>query len=218
MGKGLTTMYKSSQDSEFRRFRPTFAASDERSEPPLVALLALAGAVSLISPAMVCAERPMPPIPDSLTVAMGEVVPGGELLGPQEVDERACSPVGGAPGIVQADFDGDERDDYALLLKTESKGRSVIWEGRELQEAAFSLVLFLDDGNGGYDARVVRQYTALLPTLGMLGLQPAGGVRHRETKQTIKLENPGVTLFFCEKSATTYYLLDGEVRSIPIAD
>jgi hypothetical protein len=119
---------------------------------------------------------------------------------------------------VKGDFNGDGRDDYAALLKTKETGKETTWEGRKLREARFAFVLFLDDGNGGYTPRVVRRYVDFVPTSVVLDLQPAGRVRNRETRQNVGLSNPGVTLSFCEKSATTYFISDGKIRSISVAD
>lgn len=172
--------------------------------------------IALINPVSLGAQQ-KPAIPDALAAAMKKAAPGASVVAPRDVDETACAPVGQAPGFLHADFDGDGREDYAALLKKET-GKEKTWEGRTLREARFSFVLFIDDGSGGYKPRVIRRYVDFIPTAVVLDLQPAGNVRHRETRKNVKLPNPGVMLSFCEKSATTYYIVDGKIRSVPIAD
>lgn len=174
--------------------------------------------IALLTPAYLGAQQKESTIPETLSAAIQKAAPGAVLVSAHEVNATACAPVGQAPGLVRADFNGDGRDDYAALLKTKETGKQTNWEGKKLREAHFSFVLFLDDGNGGYKPRVVRRYTDFVPTTVVLDLQPAGNVRHRETHKAAKLANPGVTLSFCEKSATTYFMAAGKVRSIPIAD
>ncbi|MGE0278705.1 MAG: hypothetical protein AB7R40_25180 [Nitrospiraceae bacterium] len=158
------------------------------------------------------------PTTEGLQTAIEKVAVGASIVQAKDVDPVACQPVGENPGFLRADFNGDGRDDYAVLLKTGDTGKERIWEGKTLRETRFTFVFFLDDGAGGYKPRVVRRYVDFIPTAVVLDLQPAGDVRHRETGKHVRLKNPGITLSFCEKSATTYFLLGGKVRSIPIAD
>ena len=80
------------------------------------------------------------------------------------------------------------------------------------------LVFFLNDGNGGFAARSVRNVPAWYPFGVPLTLQPAEVVRNRSTGADVKLANPGVMLSFCEKSAATYYLDGSRIRVVAIAD
>lgn len=186
--------------------------------PRLLAPFAFAALTTLLTPTYLGAQQKEPAIPETLSAAIQKAASGAALVTAHEVDATACAPVGQAPGLVRGDFNGDGRDDYAALLKTKETGKETIWEGKKLREARFSFALFLDDGSGGYKPRVIRRYTDFIPTAVVLDLQPAGNVRHRETHKNVKLSNPGVTLSFCEKSATTYFMAAGRIRSIPIAD
>jgi hypothetical protein len=157
-------------------------------------------------------------IPEALAAAIKGFAPTATLVEAREVDAAACAPVGEEPGLVRADFDGDGFDDYAVLLKTKETGKETFWEGRKLREAHFAFVLFLSHGSDEYKPLLVRRYVDFVPTAVVLDLRSSGDVRHRETRKPVKLRNPGVTLSFCEKSATTYFLLDGKVLSVPVAD
>lgn len=180
--------------------------------------LAIIGLIGLVATPMSGAQEKELDIPKALAAAIRRVALSAAVVTAKEVDATACHPVGTNPGLVRADFNGDGRDDFVALLKTKETGKEKIWEGRKLRETNFSFVLFLDDGNAGYKVRVVRRYTDFIPTAAALDLQPAGTVRHRETRKNIMLPNPGVTLSFCEKSAATYFMVGTKIRSIPIAD
>ena len=178
----------------------------------------LVALVGILIPCVPHAQSKEAPVPENLAGAISKVTPGSTIVNAKEVDATACQPVGDSPGLVHADFNGDGRQDYAVLLKTSVSKKETVWQGKSLREARFSFVLFLDDGTGGYRARVVRRYADFVPTAVVIDPQPAGKVRHRETHKHIRVPNPAVMLSFCEKSATTYYLVGDKIRSIPIAD
>jgi hypothetical protein len=181
-------------------------------------LAAVAGLVVFFLPTFPIAQQPNSAVPDSLLREIGKLTPGAVIVGAEEVDAIACHPLEKSPGLVRADLNGDGRDDYAVLLKTRETGKETLWEGKKLREARFAFALFIDDGKGSYKPRIVRRFTDFVPVAVVLDLQPAGSVRHRETRKNIHAPNAAVTLSFCEKSATTYYMDGGKLRSIPIAD
>jgi hypothetical protein len=165
-----------------------------------------------------CASLGAQQTTESLGAAIERVAVGATIVQAKDVDPISCQPVGESPGLLRADFNGDGRDDYAVLLKTGDTGKERTWEGKTLRETRFAFAFFLDNGSGGYEPRVVRRYVDFIPTAAVLDLQPAGEVRHRETHKNVRLKNPGVTLSFCEKSAATYFLHANKIRSVPIAD
>ena len=174
--------------------------------------------IALLLPVDLRAQQSDPPIPELLAAAIRKVAANAVLVAPEEVDTKACAPAGPTPSLVRGDFDGDGREDYAALLKLKETGKEAIWAGHKLKEAKFSFVLFISDVNGGYKPRVVRSYTDFVPTAVVLDLQAPGAIRNRETRKYTNLSNPGVTLSFCEKSATTYFIKAGAIKSIPVAD
>jgi hypothetical protein len=157
-------------------------------------------------------------LPETLAAAIKKTSPGATIVSVKEVDSTSCQSVGDSPGLVRADLNGDGRQDYAVLLKTKVSKEETIWEGKTLHEAQFALMLFLADRDGGFRARTLHRYADFVPTAVVINLQPPGVVRNRETHRTVRVQHPGVTLIYCEKSATTYYLADDKVHSIPIAD
>lgn len=178
-------------------------------------LLVLAG---VAVPSAHSAQSRNATLPENLEIAISKVAPRSTVVSAKEVDATACQPVGDSPGLVRADFNGDGREDYAVLLKTRVSIEETVWQGKSLREARFLFVWFLNDGAGGFRPRVIRRYDDFVPTAVVIDLQPAGKIRHRETHKDVQVRNPAVMLSFCEKSATTYYLVDDKFRSIPIAD
>lgn len=174
--------------------------------------------VGVLIPSVLFAQSKDAPVPESLAGAINKASPDATIVDAKEVDATSCRPVGDSPGLVRADFNGDGRQDYAVLLKTKVSNEETIWQGKTLREAWFALMLFLDDGHGGFRARILHRYADFVPTAVVINLQPAGTVRNRETHQTVRVPHAAVTLTFCEKSATTYYLAGNKIQSIPIAD
>jgi len=157
-------------------------------------------------------------IPTEVNTAIRKLSPGATVLSFAGVNSVSCAPVGETPGIVKADFNGDEHEDYAVLLKGSTTGRSTQWEGTTLHEFRFSLVFFLDDGKGGYTPLVAHRYADFIPTITVVDLEPAGTVHDATLSKDVSLRFPAVTLSYCEKSSTIYYLSGGKVRSVAAGD
>jgi hypothetical protein len=216
----LTTIYRPYLDSVFQKFRAVGVVVVDRRARDMNSHMRciFVAFVGVLTSSVLYAQAEKSSMPKSLVVAISKVAPNSIIVDAKEVDATACQPVGDSPGLVRADFNGDGRVDYAALLKIKVSKEETVWQGKSLREARFSFVLFLDDGSGGYKPRSIRRYTDFVPTAVVIDLQPAGKIRHRETRQYIRVPNPAVMLSFCEKSATTYYMVNDKIRSIPIAD
>jgi hypothetical protein len=174
--------------------------------------------IGVLSPAFAAESSSNLALPEALASAISNISTNSSVVGAEDVDPSACRPVGEKPGLVQADFNGDGRDDYAVLLKTKETDKKTTWQGTELREAEFAFAFLLDDASGGYKQMIVRRYSDFVPTGVVLDLQAPGDVHDRETHKDIQIFNPSVILSFCEKSATAYFVTGGEIHSIPIAD
>jgi hypothetical protein len=220
MATNPTTIFKLYLDSVSQEFRAIGAIvvhewvkdMNSRITNVLALLIGL-----LMSPAL-CAQSDEAKFPVPLLTAIGKIAPKASVVRPQDIDGQECDSIGASPGIVRADFNGDGRQDYATILKTKVSEKETVWEGKTLREAQFALVLFLDDGRGAYRAISAYKYVGFVPTIGIIYPQSNREVRNRETHRIIRLANAAVTLAFCGKSATTYYITKDKIRSIPIAD
>jgi hypothetical protein len=135
-----------------------------------------------------------------------------------DVDLSSCPSAGNAPGIVANDFAGNGRRDYAVLVKTKVAKEETIWQDKKLREASLALVLFVDDGDGKYTRRILKRFDDFVPVGAMVKVQPPGAVVDRESNKRVAIPHAAVTLILCEKSAMTYYLEEGKVKSVPTAD
>jgi hypothetical protein len=159
-----------------------------------------------------------PPVPSKLLALIQSTIPGAEVVRPEDIDSKSCQPVGSSPSIVHSDLTGNHRDDFALLLKTKDTGKQTIWQGKNLKEAQFALMLFRDDGRGGYVARRLKTFTDFVPLAAYIDLEPAGKVHNAFTNRDVATDHPAVSLVFCEKSEAVYYIQGDKVSVVPVSD
>jgi len=131
---------------------------------------------------------------------------------------RECEQVPRTPGLVKADFNGDGFEDAAVLLKTHVASEVKTWEGQTYREANLVFVIFLSDGKGGYLTPTQDKYKNLIPAMLFLDVIPPGKVRDIEAGKDVVLQNPGVMLTFCGKSAAAYAVTGSTVKEIPLSD
>jgi hypothetical protein len=122
-----------------------------------------------------------------------------------------------APFAVIADFDGDGRDDVALLQHNARGGRAAV----VLDTAPAPRVLVLRSWvwnvleNSRSDPGPERFYLTRFPA-GRFRVPDFGG--SGDTSQVADLAHEGVELAYFGKSATTYYWSDGAFRSVTTSD
>jgi len=117
---------------------------------------------------------------------------------------------------VRGDFNGDGREDVAVLLKTRVTDEVKTLEGREFRGADFMLVILLNNGQGGYDVRIADKFSDYIPITGFISLRPPGKVRPFRAEKDIVIRNPAVALNFCERSETVYTVTGTRVRQIKL--
>jgi len=155
---------------------------------------------------------------DVLSKAIAKLAPRGGLVRAADIDQASCGPVSENAGLLQADFNGDGRQDYASLLKPGETGKETKWQGVLLRESAFSFVFFIDDGNGGLKTVTAHRYSNFIPSTVIIDLQQSGDILNRQAGRNVSLPNPGERFSFCEKSAQVYFFLGDRLRSFPISD
>jgi hypothetical protein len=140
--------------------------------------------------------------------------PTGAILQPSEMDVKGCFKSLPSPGLVRGDFNGDGREDVAVLLKTRVTDEVKTLEGQEFREADFMLVIFLNNGQGGYHIRIADKFSDYIPITGYISIRPPGQVRPFWAEKDIAIRNPAVALNFCERSETIYTVTGTRVRKI----
>lgn len=154
----------------------------------------------------------------AMALAIERAIPGASLVTLRDVDSKSCRPIPKNPGLVRADFDGDHRADFAVLLRLGQTGKVVNWQGSTLTETQFAFAIFLDDGNGRFIYKFVRRFVNYAPVAAFIDIQEAGKIRNRDQNRDVVVPNPAIMLVFCEKSASAYYLSSGKVRRISVVD
>ena len=155
---------------------------------------------------------------EPLLAAIRKVSPTASILQASDVNIKSCFSVPNSPTLVRADFNGDGREDVAVLLKTRVTDEVTTLEGQEFRKSDLLFVIFLHDGKGGYRARKLDKFTAYVPIGAFIAIQPPGKIRPLGGKTDFTLSNPGVILRFCEKSAAVYTVIGNRVKEILLSD
>ena len=100
---------------------------------------------------------------DALSVVIAKLFPKAKILRAAQVDTESCGKVADSPGLVRADFNGDGLEDAVAILVTNIVRESKHWNGKEYRDANFRIVLFLNDGKGGYVVRELGKFTNQIP-------------------------------------------------------
>lgn len=155
---------------------------------------------------------------DELQVFIRNLHPDAKILQLKDMDLESCGQLNMHPGLVDGDFNGDGRKDYAALLKIGGVKEEKEWEGKVWKLIDMWFVVFLGDGQGRFKNITIDQFETLLPSGVGISIQPPGIVREWDSDRTIKLRNPGIQRFFCEKSAAVFYWDGEKFRDVPISD
>jgi hypothetical protein len=158
------------------------------------------------------------PLPPGASSAIEKVIPGASVVTLDDIDGKGCNPVPHSPGVVTADFNGDNHPGFAVLLKGVETGKTVEWQGQKLKEVHYAFAIFLSDGENSFRAGFVRRFVDFSPIGAYIEIQPPGSLRNRDENRDVLISNPGVALVFCEKSAAVYYVSRNHIRRIPIVD
>ncbi len=158
------------------------------------------------------------PVPAKLLAYIRATLPSAAIVRPDEIDTKSCQPVPSNPTVVQADLTGNHRTDFAALLKLKETGKQTVWQGKTLTEARFALVLFTDSGHDGYSARRLNEFTDFVPLGVFVDIDQAGKLHNAATGKDLTTHHASISLVFCEKSETAYYVHDDKVTAVPISD
>lgn len=157
---------------------------------------ALVGTAAAAQPA---AELP-PPVH-----AAEQAHPGQRVLQASDLRDAACrAELGAHPGWAAADFNGDGRLDYGVLLIDRKPSRIVRFDGQDYPVYAASVLALLARAGGGYDEQPLYEFSDALPTIRGLLLQAPQRIRDLETERSRTLTRPALSFHSCAQFIVVY--------------
>jgi hypothetical protein len=139
-------------------------------------------------------------LPVALRKEIQKLVPSGHIVLPRDVNVESCGPKSD-PGVVVGDFNGDGRNDYGILLRSEA--RTPRDEGAFVQ---LSLVVFFDVEGRWQRAFMNRfQVAEGLASRHVIALQPPATLQESDGPRKVSLKHPGIAWVYCEAGVRVYY-------------
>jgi hypothetical protein len=147
-----------------------------------------------------------PVVPPELLAAIQREYPRDKIVQTSDIDLNNCEEPKSHPGLVEGDFNGDSRTDYAVLLKSEK--RPTKYKGKVLEVVKVKFAIYLGR-QGGKFQRIHLESILQSPDHLIVGLEPArpGVVKESQVlgDKTVTLEHQGVLKYHCGKYADVYY-------------
>ena len=157
---------------------------------------------------MTRAEAAEPPSATELPPAVQEAItrlhPAAAVLRADEVLVERCGTERRRDQVVRADFNGDGRADYALLLRI-GEARAVA--GEALKSVSVWAVVFLARRDGLYRPFILfKSEEVMIPSRHVIALQPSGRVHHgAHPERVLTLKQPGLASILCEGPEKVFY-------------
>jgi hypothetical protein len=146
-------------------------------------------------------------LPPALSEAIKRLHPAALMVSADEILEERCGAAQRREQLFRADFNGDGRPDYAMLLKIgEPEGKP----GEALKTAPLWGVVFLANRDGRYRPFILfKDADAMFPSRRVLWIQAPGRVHHgAHPERVLTLKHPGVGSMLCESTAKVFYWVD----------
>jgi len=143
-------------------------------------------------------------MPAALSDAIKRVNAAARVVGAGEILEERCGAAQRREQLLRADFNGDGRQDYAVLLRIgEPEGKP----GEALKTVPLWGVVFLANRDGRYRPFILFKDTdAMFPSRRVLWVQAPGKVHHgAHPERVLTLKHPAVGSMLCESTAKVFY-------------
>ena len=143
-------------------------------------------------------------MPAALAEAISRLHPAAQVVRADEILEERCGAVHRREQIFRADFNGDGRQDYAVLLRV---GEPAGKPEEKLRTAPLWGVVFLAKRDGRYRPFILfKDDDAMIPSRRALWIEPPGPVRHgAHPERVLTLKRPAVGSMLCEGTAKVFY-------------
>ena len=120
-----------------------------------------------------------------------------------EILEERCGAAHRREQIFRADFNGDGRQDYAVLLKV---GEPAGKPEEKLRTAPLWGVVFLAKRDGRRPFILFKDDDAMIPSRRALWIQPPGRVHHSaHPERVLTLKHPAVGFMLCDSTVKVFY-------------
>jgi hypothetical protein len=153
----------------------------------------------------VAAEQPSAAdLPAALREAITRLHPAAVVLGADEILVERCGAARRRDQVVRADFNGDGRADYAVLLRI---GEPTAIAGEALKSAPVWAVVFLASRDRLYRSfTLYKSEDVMIPSRQVIALQPAGRIHHgAHPERVLTIAQPGIASILCEGTEKVYY-------------
>lgn len=143
-------------------------------------------------------------LPRALREAITSLHPAAAVLGADEILVERCGAEHRRDQVVRADFNGDGRADYALLLRI---GEPTAVAGEALKSVSVWAVVFLARRDGLYRSFILsKSDEVMMPSRRVIALRPPGRVPSRgRPERVLTLKQPAIASILCEGTEKIYY-------------
>ncbi len=143
-------------------------------------------------------------LPAALRDAITRLQPAAAVLGADEILVERCGAERRRDQVARADFNGDGRADYAVLLRI---GEPKAVAGEALKSAPVWAVVFLARRDGLYRPFILsKSEEVMIPSRQVIALQSPGRVHHgAHPERVLTLKQPGIALILCGGTEKVYY-------------
>jgi len=143
-------------------------------------------------------------LPPALREAVTSLHPAAAVLRADEILVERCGAEHRRDQVVRADFNGDGRADYALLLRI---GEPKAVAGEALESASVWAVVFLARRDGRYRPFILsKSDEVMIPSRQVIALRPSRRVHSGgHPERSLTLTQPAIASILCEGTEKIYY-------------
>ena len=159
-------------------------------------------ASSATAPALAQGE---PGLTEAMTQAFRAVYKDDIILTAADMGVESCGQQEGHPGIVRGDFNGDGREDVALLFRRKEKESTWALRSDSWRQIRVILTTLIDNGKGGYNLHTIGGDLIALPSPYAISLAPPGTYYDTAKEVEVTTRFDGIRFGVCGQIASAYY-------------
>lgn len=157
---------------------------------------------------------------DDIYPILNKLYPNTDVKIVTKVDQSECEIKGDQPGMIKADFNGDGKSDYAILVqlrKVKGNQKNPV-KDEDFEEVDITLLTLIQTPSGSFDRYILEKTEGYMTGMVFIELV-APGIEHEfDTNKPVRLKNPGVALVYCGKSKVDFYWHGRGFKQVWISD